>query len=325
MKRLAKIARRTGLAAVMAAIALVFVMPVFATGGSLSFTTESEGKTNVPIENVGIKLIFNGDVTNSSVWDSNKNGFSLEGSIVDPDDETKITKVTVPVTAYPGQKAGEENYILVIAEPVPLKENNPGQLEQKTEYVLNVSADIRSADGRTLAESHAVKFTTLDMAANSKLSMLIMVLMMVAVIGLMIVTNWRKMKAEAEAAALMKANPYRIAKERKISVDEAKELIEQAKERNRKQLEKVGGKAPTPEQPKSSVPRIESKASQKPPTHRVKGPKSAFEGGSKYAAQKKAEAEAKRKAIAAKKAAQARQQNKNSGNKSNKSNKNKKK
>jgi 2',3'-cyclic-nucleotide 2'-phosphodiesterase (5'-nucleotidase family) len=52
------------------------------------------------------------------------------------------------------------------------------------------------------------------------------------------------MKVEAEAAALMKANPYRIAKERNISVDDAKMLIEKAKEKNQKQLEKTGGKAP---------------------------------------------------------------------------------
>ena len=330
MKRLAKVARRTGLAAILAVVALVSVMPVFATGGSLDFTSDSEGKTNIPIENVGIKLYFTGDVTSSTVWDSNKNCFSMEGSIVDPEDESKVSKVTVPVTAYPGQKENEENYILVIAEPESAKDNVPGQLEQKTEYTLNIQPGIQSTDGRTLGDSRTVKFTTLDVGANSKLSMIIMVLMMVAVIGLMIVTNWRKMKAEAEAAALMKANPYRIAKERHISVDEAKTLIENAKEKNRKQLAKVGGKAPTPEPAKSSVPRIESKAKRKAPTHRVQGAKSAFDGGSKYAAQYKAEAFAKRKAAAAKKAAQARQQNKNKNSSSNKnknsnSNKNKKK
>jgi hypothetical protein len=144
----------------------------------------------------------------------------------------------------------------------------------------------------------------MDVAANSKLSMVVMVLMMVAVIGLMVVTNGRKMKAEAEAAALLKANPYRIAKEKGITVDEAKALIEKAKEKNKKQLEKVGGKAPVPEPPKSAAPRLESKAKKKKPTHKVAGPQSALAAGSKYAASHKAEAERKRKAAAAKKAAQ---------------------
>jgi hypothetical protein len=135
-----------------------------------------------------------------------------------------------------------------------------------------------------------------------------MVLMMVAVIVLMVVTNTRKMKAEAEAMALMKANPYRIAKERNITVDEAKALIEKAKEKNQKQLEKVGGKAPVPEPPKGAAPRLESKAKKKKPTHKVLGPHSALAAGSKYAAQHKVESEKKRKAVAAKKAAKARQQ-----------------
>jgi hypothetical protein len=124
----------------------------------------------------------------------------------------------------------------------------------------------------------------------------------------MVVTNTRKMMAEAEAMALMKANPYRIAKERSITVDEAKALIEKAKEKNQKQLEKVGGKAPVPEPPKSAAPRLESRAKKKKPTHKVQGPHSALAAGSKYAAQHKAEAEKKRKAAAAKKAAKARQQ-----------------
>jgi hypothetical protein len=287
---------------------IIFAAPAFAAGGTLEFTSESEGKNNIPIDNVGIKLIFNGDVTSGAVWGANQNAFSLKGFIPDPEDESKTEVVNIPVVALPGQKENEENYILVLAEPEPIKEGYPGQLTQKTDYELTVSGGIASADGKQLGEDRVVKFQTMDVAANSKLSMVVMVLMMVAVIALMVVTNGRKMKAEAEAAALMKANPYRIAKERKITVDEAKELIEKAKEKNKKQLEKVGGKAPVPEPPKGAAPRLESRAKKKKPTHRVAGPKSALAAGSKYAAEHKAEAEKKRKAAAAKKAARARQQ-----------------
>jgi hypothetical protein len=247
-------------------------------------------------------------VTDASVWTSNQNAFSLKGFVVDPDDETKTRVVNVPVTALPGQKANEENYILVLAEPEPLKAGNPGQLVQKTAYELTVSADLMSKDGKQLSEDRVVKFTTMDVAANSKLSMIVMVLMMVAVFVLMGMTTVRKAKAEAEAVALMKANPYRIAKERNIPVDDAKALIEKAKEKNQKQLEKVGGKAPVPEPPKSAAPRIASRTKKKKVTHKVKGPKSALAGGSQFAVEHKAEAEKKRKAAAAKKAARARQQ-----------------
>jgi hypothetical protein len=298
MNRLAKIARRIGAIAVLAALTLIFAAPAFASGSTLDFTSQSDGKTNIPIDNVGIKLLFTEDVTGAAVWDANKNGFTLKDA----------NGVRIPVTALPGQKANEENYILVLAEPEPVKAGYPGQLEQKTGYELTISGDITSVSGNRLGEDRAIKFTTMDVAANSKLSMVVMVLMMVAVIGLMVVTNTRKMKAEAEAMALMKANPYRIAKERSITVDEAKVLIEKAKEKNQKQLEKVGGKAPTPEPPKGAAPRLESKAKKKKPAHKVQGPHSALAAGSKFAAQHKIEAERKRKAAAAKKAARARQQ-----------------
>jgi hypothetical protein len=115
------------------------------------------------------------------------------------------------------------------------------------------------------------------------------------------------MKAEAEAVALMKANPYRIAKEKSISVDEAKALIEKAKEKNQKQLEKVGGKAPEPEAKKSSPPKLEHKKKIKE-THRVKESRPIAEGGGKYKAsaywkERKAAQARKDKAKAARKAA----------------------
>jgi hypothetical protein len=180
----------------------------------------------------------------------------------------------------------------------------PGSLEQKSEYTLTVSGDLMSSEGAKLGDEIKIRFETMDLAANSKLSMVIMVLMMVAVIALMVVTNWRKMKAETEAAALAKANPYRIAKDKGITVDEAKALIEKAKEKNLKQLEKVGGKVPEPEARKSSVPRLDAKK-KKGNLHKVKGPRPISEGGSKYKTGRKAERERKAKAEAAKKAAAA--------------------
>ena len=277
-------------------VTLAFTVPVFAVGGSLNLieSTPADGGTNVPIENVGIKLFFSGNVTDPAVWESNKNAFTLKDS----------SGEKVEYTAYPGQKPGEEGYILVVAQPTPIREGVPGQLQQKTIYTLVISADLRSADGSTLGQDISIKFETMDMAANSRLSMIVMVLMLVAVFALMFITNWRKMKAEAEAAALSKANPYKIAKEKNITVDEAKALIEKAKAKNQKQLDKVGGKAPPPEEKKSAAPRLESKKKKKN-TKKVKGPRPVSEGGSLYKTGRKAEKERKARAEAAKKSADA--------------------
>ena len=278
-----------------AVLTLALAAPVFAAGGSLNLlrSTPQSGKTGVPIENVGIKLFFDGDVTNESVWAYNSKAFTLkdsEGNIID-------------YNAYQGTKPGDsEYYILVVAAPVPLAEHQPGQLKQDTLYTLTISADLMSAEGSRLGQDVAITFQTMDVAANSRISMIMMVLMLVAVFALMFLTNWKKMKAEAEAAALIKANPYKIAKEKNITVDEAKALIEKAKEKNKQQLEKVGGKAPEPVERKSAAPRLDNKNKKKKDTHKVKGPRPVSEGGSTFKTGKKAEKEKRARSEAAKKA-----------------------
>jgi len=320
-------ARVLAIAIVLAmALTLALAASAFATdsqantgssAGTLKFikSTPEDGGENVPIDNVGVKLFFDGNVTDEAVWLANSKCFTLS------DSEGK----TVGYQAYPGQKAGEEGYILVLASPDPIKEGQPGQLMQKSDYSLKISGDLMSTAGARLGEEKIIRFQTMDVAANSKLSMIIMVLMMVAVIALMFVTNWRKMKAEAEAAALAKANPYRVAKDKNISVDEAKALIETAKEKNKKLLEKTGGKAPPPPEKKSAAPRLDSKKKKKKDTHKVKGPRPVSEGGSKFKTGRKAEKERKARAEAAKKAAKAQQKTGATGSKKNTKGKGKKK
>ena len=290
-------ARRSTVVIVLAMIiTLALASPVFAAGGSLSFvkSTPESGDTNVPIDNVGIKLFFNDNVTSDSVWASNALAFTLKDS----------SGNLVNFEAYRGEKIGEENYILVLARPESTVEGQPAQLMQDSTYTLTISADLMSADGATLGEEISISFTTMDVAANSRISMIMMVLMLVAVFALMFITNWRKMKAEAEARALANANPYKLAKEKGMTVDEAKTLIDKAKEKNKKQLEKVGGKAPEPVERKSSAPRLDSKKKKKE-THKVKGPKPISEGGSSFKTGRKAEKEKKARAETARKNAAA--------------------
>ena len=284
--------------ALAAALILVLAVPAFAAGGTLNFirSTPESGSTNVPVENVGVKLFFDDNVTDEGVWAANATCFKL----------TDSNRNQIPCEAYPGQKPGEEGYILVIARPTPATEGQAGLLEQKSVFTLTISPDLRSSSGAVLGEEISISFETMDVAANSRLSMVIMVVMMGGAIALMIFRNWHKMKAEAEAAALAQANPYRVAKEKSITVDEAKELIEKAREKNRKLLEKTGGKAPEPPEKKSAVPRIESKKKKKE-THRVKGPKPISGGGGKFKTGRKAEKARKERAEAAKKASSSQQ------------------
>jgi len=290
------------LAAVLAAMAVGLATTAFAASGALQLIKEvpPHGSTNIPVQNVGIKLYFDGNISDPSVWGINEKQFKL----------TDNKGVEVPIQVVPSAK--ENNYILVVAQPAEVSQGVPGSLQQKTEYTLTISGDLVDANGRTLGEPQTISFTTLDMSAQSKISVFLMIGMLVAVIALMFITQSRKVKAEAEAAALLKANPYHIAKDRGITVKEAEELIEKAKEKNRIKLEKTGGKAPLSEAEKAKQEAAllleAGKKKNTKKTWKVKGPRPVSAGGSAFITGRKAEAEAKAKAEAARKAARARQQ-----------------
>lgn len=280
--------------------------------GSLNLVSSvpKEGSEKMPVENVGIKLYFDGNVTAAEVWEINKNSFELRDS----------NNKKVNVLVYKGKEPG---YILVTADPEPVKENQPGRLEPKSDYSLVIKDTLKDTDGNTLGEEKTVNFRTLDIDGNSRISMYMMVGLVILMVVIMILTNYRKMKAEVEAKALEQANPYKIAKERGITVDEAKVLIEKARERNRKKLEKAGV---NPNKPKQ-LEKAESKQVEAPKkkVYKVKGPKPISEAGGTYKSGRKAEAERKAKAEAAKKAAKASTQNKGASSKGKKGKGNKKK
>ncbi|MDR1796671.1 MAG: hypothetical protein LBR44_04385 [Clostridiales Family XIII bacterium] len=279
---------------------------------------------NVPLENVGIKLYFseNGkpaNVTAADVWAHNESCFTLTGP--DPKNPTG-EPVEISTMTVKGTK--EQNYILVVAQPTPVAEGQPGQLAGSSEYTLSINPELRSTSGASLGEIAPISFTTMDPKENSKASMILMGGMLAALIAFMVLNNYRKMKAEAEAAALLKANPYRISKERGITVDEAKALIEKAKEKNRKQLAKVGGKMPKTEEEKAkeaAAAKAAAEAARREremellpeKTYKVKTRRAVTAEESAFVAQRKAEAERKARAEAAKKAARARQQGGGSG------------
>ena len=331
------IKRVTSLAVAIMFIAIFLVTPVIfaAEGGTLEFlvdkTVPASGSNTMPVENAGIKLYFGGDVTAPSVWENNKESFSLrenfkrdsEGKVITDDDGKIVHEENgkeVDVLAY-SDNAVENNYILVVALPEPKKEGQPGQLEPNSPYTLTISADLGDVNGNTLGEEKTVEFTTIDVAGNSRISMYFMVAMIVGIIVIMVLSNYRKAKAEVEAKELEKANPYKIAKDRGISVEEATALIEKAKEKNRKKLEKAG--VSLDKDKEKEAPQIE--APQKATAHKVNGPRPISEAGSSYKTGRKAIAEKKAKAEAAIKAAKASSGSKGTSNKGKKGKSNKKK
>jgi hypothetical protein len=273
----------------IAAIALLFaftaVPHTFAAEGDLLKLTESYPQDNgdhMPVQNVGIKLFFNGDVTDASVWKNNKNCFTF----------TDSKGKTVPSEVHSGTK--QSDYILVTAQP------KGGRLDPKSEYTLTISGDLVDKTGRTFGDDLPITFTTVDEAGNTKVYMLLMAVMVVGMIGMTVLSNKRKAKAEAAAGTKTeKVNPYKLAKEKGISVEKAMALIEKDRQ---KQIAKAGAE--------KEAQLKENAEKEKANTKRVKGAHPISAGGSAYKTGRKAlavrkakeEAEKRAKAEAAKRA-----------------------
>jgi hypothetical protein len=268
------------IAAMVLMFALSAVPHVFATGNdlpSLELTDSypQDKGDHMPVQNVGIKLFFNKDsnVTDESVWESNEKCFTLK----DEDDKK------IPIEAHYGTK--EPNYILVTANP------KGGRLNPNSDYTLTISDALTSTDGRTLGEDIVIKFTTVDEAGNSKVYMLLMGVMVVGMIAMTVISNKRKAKAEAEGTAKAeKVNPYKLAKEKGISVEKAMALIEKDRQ---KQIARAG---------EAREAQLKAAEKEKPATKRVKEARPISSGGSAYKTGRKAAAERKAKEEAAKKA-----------------------
>jgi hypothetical protein len=267
-------------------VAFMVIPPVFETlsgvfaaevGAPLKLTESypQNDDNHMPIQNVGIKLFFDGNVTAENVQKNNSNCFKLT------DSNGKIIRTE----AYYGTKRND--YILVAVA------SEEGSLEPKSEYTLTISESLASSDSRTLSGGEVIKFMTVDTTGNTQVYMLLMLVMVAGMIGMTVISNRRKAKAEAEA--LMKegkVNPYKLAKDKGITLQQALAQIEKEKEKKAKRISAATGE---------SRKKAEAET-KKPESKRVKGARPVSAGGSAYKTGRKAIAERKAKAEAAKRA-----------------------
>jgi hypothetical protein len=260
------IVRRFVVAAAVAAAFFALSAPsVFAAGGTLSLleTSPEVGSSNLQSQNVGIKLFFDGDVTAESVQKANANCFKFTQS------GGKETK-ELPVKAYFDNR-GNTGYILAIVDTDDLEGS---MLAYNTSYKLTISGDLVSADGKTLGSDKVLDFKTVDQSGTTRIYMLLMVGMVAFMIATTIFQNKRKETAAAEVAAKGgKVNPYKLAKDKKITVKEAMELIERDRKRRLKRLGMAEGKDEMAAAAAAEKPRD---------TKKVKRPRPIADAGSTY-------------------------------------------
>lgn len=275
--------------AILCMLVVVFTMSApcaQAAGLGITKTSPESGDKGVPLENMSVKIFFDDEVYNKDNFDENKKAFKL----VDEKGKTIPTRVLF--------NAKYKDVALVLAEK-NYKNGKQVQIEPVTKYTLYIDGDFKGADGQTLGKDQKISFRTLNPSNTMKISMGMMAVMMVA----MVFASSKAMKKQQENEAKEnhnkkeeKFNPYKVAKETGLSVEEVVANEKKRREREeRKEERKEVRKA------KHHREEIEEDVEEylEPGHYKVKRARRVADAGSTYITGKKAEAE-KKAEIAAK-------------------------
>ena len=241
---------------------LAFSSFAFASGLSVESINPANGSKGYQPQNMAIKVRFNETMTDSA---SNASKFS----VTDPEGKPIPFELVHSANKYP------QELWLVLSE----------DLVSNTEYTVNVNPGVVSSVGSTLDDGITTTFRTRNTTIDSYISMAFMVIFMV----FMFWTTGKAAKKAAEQkdplaaekAAVVKMNPYKIAKERNISVEEAHAIIRKEKEKVLKKQAKLEEEARKREEAKrAEMAAIEAEldaqeeAARHAANYQVKGPRS---------------------------------------------------
>ncbi len=247
----------------------------FADSGKLVLEDSypKDGSKGASLENLGVKLYFDGDMSEEKAGKTNKDVFQLY------DSEGK----KLPTRVIYASK--EKGVVLVLLD---MNSDKKVTVESNSEYTLKISGDLVDDNGKQLGEDKEITFKTLNQSTNMMISFGMMILMF----GGMIVATSRAAKktVEEERKKQEKVNPYKEAKKTGKSVEE---IVEKDQKRKAKEAERAARKAAE----------IEEEEEEESDNYRVKVRHSASEAGSKYVAAKRAAAEEERAKAAKRKAA----------------------
>lgn len=271
------------IATIFTLIALMVTMATSVCFAGNQLTLESsypkDGSTGASIENLGVKLYFDGTMTEEKAGKANgKDIFQLY------DDEGK----KLPTRVIYASK--EEGVVLVLLDT---NSKQAVKVKSNAEYSLKISGDLVDDNGKQLGKNKEITFKTLNQSTNSMISLGMMVVMFG---GMMIITTRTAKKAAEEEAKKKqeKVNPYKEAKKTGKSVES---IVEKDQKKKAKEAEKAARKA------KADADAEEEDNG----NFKVKCRHSASEAGSTYVAAKREATEAakalaeKRKAAAKKK------------------------
>ncbi len=198
------------------------------TSGGLKLvnTSPADGSDGAGSSNVLVKLYFDKDIQNAA----------------DQADKIKFTRDSdgeeVQFRIVENNRDLTNVNLLVDKGDVSSDLNN--SLDAGTAYTIAVDSGFTAVDGSTLGSSNTISFST--MGADSGFAYMLLMIAMVVVMVVMSVRDQKK-RAQAEMDldpfATVPTNPYKLAKERNISLAEAQKQIEKARAKAEKKAEEL--------------------------------------------------------------------------------------
>ncbi len=248
-------------------LAMAFAPAAFASGLEITGITPSDGKTGLQTNNLAIKVKFSEDMTSTANDEANA-------------ELVKITSETDTDLEYSFQVAHSDKY------PNELWFIMTGVMDSDTEYKVTIKSGVTATSGAKLTSDYTSTFKTRNTKTDSYVSIAMMIGMMVFMFFATSKAAKKNVQAQADPKLVEKQraeslNPYKIAKEKNISVEEAQEYVakEKAKlqkEQERLEAERAKREAARQAEIEAMEKKIEDRlaAQRSEYLYRVKGPKS---------------------------------------------------
>lgn len=260
---------------IVLAIVMACAPMAFASGLEITGITPKPGQKGLQITNMAVKVTFNEDVSDVVNDTVNQTKLVVKSA---PDAEGKVSEYSFAAgnvkLVHSDKKPNELWYIL------------DGTLNANSEYTIEVQEGIKASSGSELKNTNTYNFKT----RNTKTDSWISVAMMLGMMAIMVfatskaakkTTQGQEEQRVAEKKRIENLNPYKIAKEKNISLEEAKAYVEKEKAKYEKEMQKAEAEARRKEaERQAALDELEAKveaeleAKRKESFYRVKGPKS---------------------------------------------------
>lgn len=202
----------------------VLIAPSPTGNGTLEIvkTIPTDGEGGKQPANLAVKIVFDEDMSDEN--NDRTNASCVK--ITDPEGKAQSFKL-VHHEKYPDE-------LWFVLEDT---------LASDTKYTVTVSAGIKASSGNTLPAATSFSFNTRDTKIDNKITLAMTMIMMLLMVFLT-ARSTKKQAAEKagkkpiEKEKLSQADPYRLSKEKGITVEEAKALIAKEKTKiNKKNAE----------------------------------------------------------------------------------------